>query len=29
MAALGYNPLVAINIALQGKAVDCLNQDAE
>ena len=29
MAALGYNPLVAINIALQGKAVHCLNQDTE
>ena len=27
-AALGYNPLVAITIALQGKAVDCLRQDA-
>ena len=27
MAALGYNPLVAITIALQGKAVDCLDQD--
>jgi len=26
MAALGYNPLVAITIALQGKAVDCLNE---
>ncbi len=26
MAALGYNPLVAINIALQEKAVECLNQ---
>ena len=25
MAALGYNPLVATAIALQGKAVDCLN----
>ena len=29
MAALGYNPLVAVNIALQGNAVDCLNQDTE
>ena len=29
MAALGYNPLVAINIALQGKAVDCLNAKIE
>ena len=29
MAALGYNPLVAITIALQGKAVHCLNQDTE
>ena len=29
MAALGYNPLVAITIALQGRAVDCLNQDTE
>ncbi len=28
MAALGYNPLVAIMIALKGKAVDCLDQDA-
>ena len=28
MAALRYNPLVAIMIALQGKAVDCLVQDA-
>ena len=28
MAALGCNPLVAITIALQGKAVDCLDQDA-
>ena len=28
MAALGYNPLVAITIALQGKAVACLDQDA-
>ena len=27
MAALGYNPLVAIAIALNGNAVDCLNQD--
>ena len=26
MAALGYNPLVAVAIALQGMAVDCLNQ---
>ena len=25
MAKLGYNPLVATAIALQGKAVDCLN----
>ena len=29
MAALGYNPLVAISIALQGKAVDCLNSASE
>ena len=29
MAALGYNPLVAITIALQGKAVNCLNQETE
>ena len=29
MAALGYNPLVTITIALQGKAVHCLNQDTE
>ena len=29
MAALGYNPLVAITIALQGRAVECLNQDIE
>ncbi len=28
MAALGYNPLVAVTLALQGKAVDCLDQDA-
>ena len=26
MPALGYNPLLAVAIALQGKAVDCLNQ---
>ena len=26
MAALGYNPLVAVAIALTGNAVDCLNQ---
>ena len=25
IAALGYNPLVATSIALQGRAVDCLN----
>ena len=29
MAALGYNPLVAVSIALQGKAVDCLDIDTE
>lgn len=29
MAALGYNPSVAVTIALQGKAVDCLDRDAE
>ena len=29
MAALGYNPPVTITIALQGKAVHCLNQDTE
>ena len=29
MAALGYTPLVAITIALQGKAVDCLDQITE
>ena len=29
MAALGYNPLVAITIALRGNAVECLNQDNE
>ncbi len=28
MAALGYSPPVAVTIALQGKAVDCLDQDA-
>ena len=27
MAALGYNPQIAITIALNGKALDCLNQD--
>ncbi len=26
MDALGYNPLVAIHIALDGKAVDILNE---
>ena len=29
MAALGYNPLIAITIGLQGKAIDCLSQDTE
>ena len=29
MAALGYNPLVAITIALHANAVDCLNQNNE
>jgi len=28
MAVLGYNPPVAITIALKGKAVDCLHHDA-
>ncbi len=28
MAALGYNPPVAVTLALQGKGVDCLGQDA-
>ena len=28
MTTLGYNPLAAITITLQGKAVDCLDQDA-
>lgn len=27
MAAPGYNPLATVAIALQGSAVDCLNQD--
>ena len=29
MATLGYNPLVAVTIALQGKGGDCLPQDAQ
>ena len=29
MAAPGYNALIAITIALRGKAVDCLNQGTE
>lgn len=29
MAAPGHNPLAAVTIALQGKAVDCLDRDTE
>ena len=29
MATLGYNPLVAVTMALQGKVGDCLPQDAQ
>ena len=29
MAAPGYNALIAITIALQGKVVDCLNQGTD
>ena len=29
MATPGYNALIAITVALQGKASDCLNQGTE